>query len=48
METSVENLTICKQLYTNFYNQIASNLAEAIQNLLPNELDEIDRDLELN
>ena len=48
IENSVENLTICKQLYTNFYNQIASNLAEAIRNLPPNELDEIDRDLELN
>ena len=48
MKNSVENLTICKQLYTNFCNQIASNLAEAIRNLLPNELDEIDTDLELN
>ena len=33
-ENSVENFTFCKQLYTNFYNQIASNLAEAIGNLL--------------
>ena len=48
IENSIENLTICKQLYTNSYNQIASNLAEAIRNLPPNELDEIDRDLELN
>ena len=48
IENFVENLVICKQLYTNFYNQIASNLAEAIRNLLPNELGEIDRDLELN
>ena len=30
IENSVENLTICKQLNTNFYNQIASRLAEAI------------------
>ena len=48
IENSVENLTICKHLYTNFYNQIASNLAEAIRNLPPYELDKIDRDLELN
>ena len=48
IENSVENHTICKQLYANFYNQIASNLAKAIRNLPPNELDEIDRDLELN
>ena len=27
---SVENLTICKQLYTSFYNQVAINLAKAI------------------
>ena len=31
IENSVENFTICKSLYTNFYNQIASNLVEAIQ-----------------
>ena len=48
IENSVENLTTCKSLYTNFYNQIAINLAKVIQNLPPNELDEIDRDLELN
>ena len=48
IKNSVENLSICKSLYTNFYSQIASNLAEAIWNLPPNELDKIDRDLELN
>ena len=48
IENSVENLTICKKLYTNLYNQIARNLMEAIRNSPPNELDEIDRDLELN
>ena len=45
---SLENLSICKTLYTNFYNQIAGNLSKAIQNLPSDELDEIDRDLMLN
>ena len=48
IENSVENLTICKTLYTNFYNQIAGNLSKAIQNLPSDELDEIDKDLRLN
>ena len=48
IENSVENLTICKSLYTNFYNQIASNLSDALRNLQPNGLDEIDEDLRLN
>ena len=48
IENSVENLTICKSLYTNFYNQIARNLSDVHRNLLPNELDEIDKDLRLN
>ena len=48
IENSVENLTICKTLYTNFYNQIAGNLSEPIRNLLSDELDEIDKDLRLN
>ena len=30
IENSVENLTICKSLYTEFYNQVSSNLADAI------------------
>ena len=45
---SLENLSICKTLYTNFYNQIAGNLSKAIQNLPSDELDEIDRDLMLD
>ena len=48
IENSVENLTICKSLYTNLYNQITSNLSDALRNLQPNELDEIDKDLRLN
>ena len=48
IENSVENLTICKTLYTNFYNQIAGNSSKAIRNLPSDELDEIDRDLRLN
>ena len=48
IENSVENLTICKTLYTNFYNQIAGNLSEAIRNLPSDALDEIDKDLRLN
>ena len=47
-ENSVENLPICKSLYTNFYNQVASNLSDALQNLPPNKLDEIEKDLKLN
>ena len=31
-ENSVENFTICKSLYTNFCNQIASNLSDALRN----------------
>ena len=45
---SLENFSICKTLYTNFYNQIAGNLSKPIQNLPSDELDEIDRDLMLN
>ena len=48
IENSVENLTIRKSLYINFYNQIASNLSDALRNLPSNELDEIDKDLRLN
>ena len=48
IENSVENLTICKSLYKNFYNQIASNLSDTLRNLQPNGLDEIDKDLRLN
>ena len=46
IENSVENLTICKSLYREFYNQVSENIAEALRNLPVNELDEIDRDLE--
>ena len=48
IKNSVENLTICKSLYANFYYQIASNLSDALRNLPPNELDKIDKDLRLN
>ena len=48
IENSVENLTICKSLYTKFYNQVSENIVEAFRNLPTNELDEIDRDLEHN
>ena len=48
IENSVENLAICKSLYTNLYNQIASNLSDAHRNLARNELDEIDKDLRSN
>ena len=30
IENSVENLTICKSLYTEFYNQVSENIAEAL------------------
>ena len=48
IERSVKNWTICKSLYTKFHTQVSENLAEALRNLLTNELDEIDRDLEHN
>ena len=48
IENSVENLTICKSLYTKFYNQVSENLAEALRNLPTNELDKTDRDLQHN
>ena len=41
-ENSVENLTICKNLYTEFYNQVSENLAEVLRNLPANELEDID------
>ena len=42
---SVENLTICKKLYGNYYNQIGFGLSETLRNLLPEELIEINKDL---
>ena len=45
-ENSVENLTICKNLYTEFYNQVSKNLVEVLHNLPANELEDIDKGLE--
>ena len=45
MQDSVENLTICKKLYGNYYNQIGFGLSETLRNLLPEELIEINKDL---
>ena len=39
IENSIEKLTICKTLYTNFYNEVAGNLSKAIRNLPSDELD---------
>ena len=44
----VENITICKQTYQNFYGQISHYLTNTIRNLLTDEINEIDRDLQRN
>ena len=45
---SIENITICKQTYLNFYNQISKFLENTIKNLPADERNEIDRDLQRN
>ena len=42
----IENITICKQTYLNFYNQISQYLTNTIRNLPVDETNEIDRDLQ--
>ena len=45
---SIENITICKQTYFNFCNQISQYLESTIKILPANERNEIDRDLQRN
>ena len=48
IKNSTENITICKQTYLNFYNQISQYLENIIKNLPADERNEIDRDLQRN
>ena len=45
IQDSVENFTICKTLYGNYYNQVGVGLSETLRNLLLEELIEIDKHL---
>ena len=45
-KNSIENITICKQTYLNFYNQISQYLTNMMSNLPVDERNEIDRDLQ--
>ena len=48
IKNSIENITICKQTYLNFYNQISQYLENTMKNLLADERNEIHRDLQRN
>ena len=48
MQDSVENLTICKKLYGNYYNEVGVGTSETLRNLLREELIEIDKNLRQN
>ena len=48
IKNSTENITIFKQTYLNFYNQISQYLENIIKNLPADERNEIDRDLQRN
>ena len=41
VENSVENITICKKAYQSFYDQIAQNLINTINELPAHEIEEI-------
>ena len=43
VENSVENITICKKTYQSFYDQIAQNLINTINELPADEIEEINR-----
>ena len=45
---SVEKITICKQTYLSFYNQVSQCLVNIIKNLPVDEKKEIDLDLQRN
>ena len=44
----IENITICKQTYFDFYNQVSQYLKSTIKILPANERNEIDCDLQRN
>ena len=44
--TRIENMTICKQTYFNFYNQILQYLSNTIKNLSVDERNDINHDLQ--
>ena len=46
LKNFIENITICKQTYLNFYNQISQYLTNTITHLPVDERNEIDRDLQ--
>ena len=46
IKNSIESITICKQTYLNFYNQILQYLTNMMSNLPVDERNEIDRDLQ--
>ena len=48
IKNSVENITICKQIYFSFYNQISQYLINTIKNLPVDEREEIDPNLQRN
>ena len=48
IKNSVENITICKQTFKNFYDQISLYLTNTIRHLPADEINEIDQDLKRN
>ena len=48
MKNLVENITVCKQTYQNFYDQISQYLTNTIRNLPADEINKIDRNLQRN
>ena len=47
-KNSVENITICKQAYQNFYDQNTEYLTNTTRNLPADKINEINRDLQRN
>ena len=48
IKNSVENITICKQRYQNFYDQTSQYLTNTIKNLPADKINKIDQDLQRN
>ena len=48
MKNSVENITICKETYNYFHNQISKYLTNTIKKLPADKREEIDGDLQRN
>ena len=48
IQNSVANITICKQCYFSFYNQISEYLGNTLTNLPPDKPNKIDCDLQRN